>query len=300
MKISYRTHPSLLFMHNQDLKGTEIISHPDDVNNKHLETLGEYANKLWKDNCLKFKKNIFNIADTFVLAVEQNTEKLIDLFLSEYIKPNEPLVVCGTHLRDKNMTVHYYLRRRNYLKPDLELCTQKGTPINEYFDYVLYVFVGKALMIFSHNIPNDLKGASKTPPKDTDAFTYISTGIIFKGGAILDQNYVWGVLAGVILLHLFQQYAKVETKYLPPKQKTKDFHCKYINDTDFGVTELDCRWFTTLVQSEGFKVRGHFRLQPKKVNGEWTKELIWINDFQKNGYTYQARKLLTEYTEEVI
>ena len=24
----------------------------------------------------------------------------------------------------------------------------------------------------------------------------------------------------------------------------------------------------------------HFRLQPKKKDGEWTKELIWINEFK--------------------
>jgi len=54
---------------------------------------------------------------------------------------------------------------------------------------------------------------------------------------------------------------------------------------------LDSKWFTTLVKSDAFHVRGHFRLQPKKKDGEWTKELIWINDFQKEGYTAPARRL---------
>jgi hypothetical protein len=36
-------------------------------------------------------------------------------------------------------------------------------------------------------------------------------------------------------------------------------------------------------------VSGHFRLQPKKSNGEWTKELIWIDEFGKTGYTSNAK-----------
>ena len=48
---------------------------------------------------------------------------------------------------------------------------------------------------------------------------------------------------------------------------------------------MDCTWFTTIVRNECFSVRGHFRLQPQKDNtGNWTKELIYINEFQKHGY----------------
>ena len=54
---------------------------------------------------------------------------------------------------------------------------------------------------------------------------------------------------------------------------------------------LNSTWFTTLVKSDNFKVRGHFRLQPKKKGGEWTKEIIWVNEFVKSGYTAPAKKL---------
>lgn len=96
----------------------------------------------------------------------------------------------------------------------------------------------------------------------------------------------------IILLLLFKKYAQVETKFLPPNKRVKDINCKYVNDTSLGITHLDSKWFTNLVKSDAFKVRGHFRLQPKKKDGEWTKELIWINDFEKNGYTAKARILL--------
>ena len=93
------------------------------------------------------------------------------------------------------------------------------------------------------------------------------------------------------LIILFKKYAQVETKYLPANKTTKDINCKYVNETSSNITILDSKWFTTLVKSDAFKVRGHFRLQPKKKDGEWTKELIWINDFTKDGYTAPARIL---------
>jgi hypothetical protein len=91
-----------------------------------------------------------------------------------------------------------------------------------------------------------------------------------------------------ILITLFIKYADVQTKELPAKKKTEEINCKYINETDSLVTILDSTWFTNLIKSDAFKVRGHFRLQPKKKEGEWTKELIWINEFQKEGYTRKA------------
>jgi hypothetical protein len=51
---------------------------------------------------------------------------------------------------------------------------------------------------------------------------------------------------------------------------------------------MDSTWFTQLVISNAFNVRGHFRLQPC---GPELKErkLIWIQDFQKSGYTRKAK-----------
>lgn len=88
---------------------------------------------------------------------------------------------------------------------------------------------------------------------------------------------------------LFKRYAKVETKELPALSKTKAIGVKYVNDTYQKMTILNSSWFTNLVKSEGFGVRGHFRLQPKKKDGQWTREIIWISDFQKTGYTAKAR-----------
>lgn len=102
---------------------------------------------------------------------------------------------------------------------------------------------------------------------------------------------VWTFVQSILM---FKKFAQVETKYMPCLQCIKGIDCKYVNETDSNITYLTSAWFTNLVKSDAFNVRGHFRLQPKKKVGEWTKELIWISDFVKDGYTAPARKLKEE------
>jgi len=93
---------------------------------------------------------------------------------------------------------------------------------------------------------------------------------------------------------LFRKYAQVEVVESKARTKIHAQGCKYLNETDLDIEYLDSKWFTTLVNSKGFKVRGFFRLQPKKKDGEWTKELIWIDEFEKKGYNRKAGILKTD------
>lgn len=90
---------------------------------------------------------------------------------------------------------------------------------------------------------------------------------------------------------IFKKYAKVEieTYNCGKKKKSNILKDNVKNMLPFNVKMLDCTWFTTICRNEGFKVRGHFRLQPKKLNGEWVKELIYINEFEKHGYHRVAK-----------
>lgn len=106
-----------------------------------------------------------------------------------------------------------------------------------------------------------------------------------------DEEILATYLNQALRIYFFKKYANVETKELPPFTMAKIMGCKYLNETRLPITYLDSKWFTTLIKSDGFKVRGHFRFQPKKKDGEWTKELIWIEDFMKTGYTAPARML---------
>lgn len=105
--------------------------------------------------------------------------------------------------------------------------------------------------------------------------------------------YEKSLLRAIRLILTFKKFAKLEIKELKPKTKNHLFTCKYVNDTDFKVDIMNCTWFTTLVKSEGFKVRGHLRWQACGPNHS-ERELIYVHDFEKEGYTRQAKMLTDE------
>jgi hypothetical protein len=98
-----------------------------------------------------------------------------------------------------------------------------------------------------------------------------------------------GFIVDLFKILTFISYVDIETKLLAPGFRDKGVVCKYVNDTKLPVIILDSKWFTT-IKTNGFPVKGHWRWQPC---GEGLKDrnLIWINDFQKEGYTAPARKL---------
>lgn len=101
------------------------------------------------------------------------------------------------------------------------------------------------------------------------------------------NNIVEDLRAILVLLLLMEKYAKVEKKVIMPKEAVR-LNPKLLessrNMTEFPINYRTSTWFTTICRDEEFGVSGHFRLQPKKVNGEWTKELIYIQPYVKHGY----------------
>lgn len=100
------------------------------------------------------------------------------------------------------------------------------------------------------------------------------------------------VIADVFSLILFLKYCDLETKEVKGNSKVNHIGVKYVNETKNNIEILDSTWFTTIVKSNGFHVRGHFRFQPCGQGMKDTK-LIWISDYDKDGYTRQA-KVLTQ------
>lgn len=99
---------------------------------------------------------------------------------------------------------------------------------------------------------------------------------------------------------LFKKYANVETYLIEAGQKQfmevdfspidcKTPEHKAKNEAGIDVIVLDSLWYTTICREEGFMVSGHFRLQPKKINGKWTREIIYIAAYEKHGYHRQAK-----------
>ena len=91
----------------------------------------------------------------------------------------------------------------------------------------------------------------------------------------------------LVLLLLMEKYAKLEKKIIMPKATVR-LNPKLLetsrNMTEFPINYRTSNWFTTICRNEQFGVKGHFRLQPKKINGEWTKEIIYIQPYIKHGY----------------
>lgn len=96
---------------------------------------------------------------------------------------------------------------------------------------------------------------------------------------------------GPILFNLFKKYAEVETveAQMGKKVEIPETSENLLVEFDMPMTYTDCSWFREIIRKEGFLVRGHFRLQPYKKDGEWTKKLIYIEPFQKHGYTRKAK-----------
>lgn len=110
------------------------------------------------------------------------------------------------------------------------------------------------------------------------------------------KEYTSKFLTKYELIMAFKKFATVELEIINPHKKTKsniDKQGKVINDTGVEVTMLDSRWFREIIRNEGFKVRGHFRLQPyKNEHGEWTHRFIYIEEFEKHGYHRRAKMLI--------
>jgi len=86
-------------------------------------------------------------------------------------------------------------------------------------------------------------------------------------------------------------FAEIETKTIEQGKVRKTIigNEKYINETQVPIQVINSNWFTNIYRSVGFNVSGHFRLQPCGENSK-KRKLIWINGFEKQGYTRLAKK----------
>jgi hypothetical protein len=253
MKISYRTHPHLKILHD-GLKEFDV--HDRDMEHFKLRAKsGDNLCTVFNDNIQQFASKILHLSKPFCEAINLSAKKILNFELIEkYFADKAPK---GT-ISFFNYSIFY-----NMEKP------------------IIAILAGSELIFF-------LKGGDDI----NNHITYFSESHYSNE---LKSKYEYKMVVGYVFYQLFSILAfvklcPVESKEIKAQSKVKSIGCKYINDTDLNIEYLDSKWFTTLVKSDAFKVRGHFRLQPC---GEGLKDrkLIWINDFQKEGYTAPARKL---------
>jgi hypothetical protein len=94
----------------------------------------------------------------------------------------------------------------------------------------------------------------------------------------------------IIPYFIFFDYAEIEEKIVKAGTKSKGISKKSgdTNLSNFDVKRIDSMYFTRIIREEGFSVSGHFRLQPCG-EGLRDRKLIYINPFEKNGYTRRAK-----------
>jgi hypothetical protein len=208
-----------------------------------------------------FGNNIQYISQPFIEAYQKGKHKLVDVF------DKEPMEEAGTFIWQAGSFTHtnfYYLKTYG-----------EGDEWN-----AEYMFVQ-----FSKHAQNNFKSVDVcvTTNKDSDK-TFIWKGHYEKG---FDHTHYFAFLITFIC---FIKHVELETKIIKPESKEWHIGTKYLNETKNKIEILDSTWFTTIVRSEGFNVRGHFRMQPcGKDRAE--RKLIWISDFEKEGYTREARIL---------
>jgi hypothetical protein len=263
MKISYRNYPVLEKLSKGKIGQLELNTNDKDF---FFSSDWQFLYSVWQTNAKHFLSDINFICVPFMDASEKAYPKLIELYYNIAAQKEVDLNIKGVFIESGGFT---YLYKHEILKSTKTKYTS------------LYWFDKNTLLgCFYEDII--------TPSQMWICDNY-------KRSFNLDtwekeQKEIEAILGRLTIFYLFKTYAEVETINLPPNSKKEEVNCKYINDTRLPVTFLDSKWFTNLVKSDAFSVRGHFRLQ---ACGHDLKDhkLIWVSEYTKTGYTSPARKL---------
>lgn len=256
MRISYRTHPALESLEKGTLTNVPIQKDA----NQDVKALLRRIGSEFVEFCPNFKKEIVSVSQSFLEATGLAQKYLNQLYDGIREEHPEDLTIDGTYIIGGNVFMISTRQEGNHLK----------------------------LVFFLFDKAGYLRAYFNSTSKEHIKFWLAS---ISPRHGMEDDDIITNLAYSPIVVSLFKKYAEVQVIELPAGQKVKGIDCNYKNDTKSNIIYLDSRWFTTLVKSDAFRVRGHFRLQPKKKYGGWTKEIIWIEEFMKDGYTAEARKL---------
>lgn len=94
----------------------------------------------------------------------------------------------------------------------------------------------------------------------------------------------------------FIELGDIETVYLPAGRNNgapKTSGVKITNTSEFNVYVVDTSWNKLIIRTDGFGVKGHFRLQPCGP-GHLDRKLIWIDSFEKKGYVRRPKAVIRD------
>ncbi len=118
-------------------------------------------------------------------------------------------------------------------------------------------------------------------------------------GTIQNRIDEIGIRLQFIAVYLaVKKYVKVETLIIPQGTYTAVEGTpleyvekkKVVNQTGQEVIVMDSKWFKKIINDNDIPVRSFFRMQNKKnTDGEWCKELIFVDPFIRHGYHRNAK-----------
>lgn len=139
------------------------------------------------------------------------------------------------------------------------------------------------------------------------ANTILADDMLFKGTLEERKNTVAFFAHFVALYLAVKKYIKVETVVIPQGIFTEIEGTpleyvekkKVINQTGQEVIVMDSKYFRKIINNNDIYVRGFWRMQNKKDgNGNWYKQLIFIDPFVRHGYHRDAKIEMNEKDKE--
>lgn len=126
----------------------------------------------------------------------------------------------------------------------------------------------------------------------------ISDNALFKG-SLEDRHMALASVVNFVSAYVaVKRFIEVETVIIPQGKFTAVEGTpleyvdkkKVINQTGQEVIVMDSKWFRKIVNDNDIYVRGFWRMQNKKNDeGEWYKELIFVDSFVRHGYHRNAK-----------
>lgn len=91
---------------------------------------------------------------------------------------------------------------------------------------------------------------------------------------------------------IFLKTSEIYTKtYIPDNTPTA---LRKKNFRPLNYIQVDATWDMNIDVNTPFLVRGHFVNQPCKKDGEWTRKLIFVEQYMKKGYHRRAKKIIKQ------
>lgn len=268
MRINYKE-TALGFLENPE--GIDFALPPAHVPMSPLQMLvfKQTVQKSFKDIAPMFKKKIRYVSMPFIEAYDKAKHKLVNVFYKETLDESGTLI----------------LRRGSFTNTIFYWVKTYGEDEKQNWNYTLIY------MVFNKHTQGDMNSLDAYIVDSQDkSVTFMFKGFADNGATKTDFE------AFIITFLCFLKYVELETKVVEAGRKIHHAGEKYKNDTKQRVEILDSSWFTTIIRSAGFMVGdetgGFFRMQQcGKGNAE--RKLVWIQPFEKHGYTRKA-KILTD------